>query len=137
MRIKMWEREYQHVNDAWPAGSDDGRLLKPTPAQAMHAAQELYRLWMGRPWWGTWKLVSGRQYMFPIYTGVFRVNPDRQHGREKVRAGWHGVIHLMAHYVARRRHGEVHGPRQAAIEREMIEYAVAYLLERNVRGIHG
>lgn len=123
-----WDKEYAHVNAAWPPGTDEGRLLKPTPNQALNAAKTLYRLWMGKEWWGEWKLVNGRQYGYPI-NGVMRVNPDRQHGNAPMRAGWHGVVHLMAHFVARRRYGEVHGPRQAEIEREMIEYAVANLIE--------
>jgi hypothetical protein len=110
---------YESVNGQWPAGTNDGRDLKPTPQEAISAARRLYRFGMKKPWRGEIKLTSGRRVTW-VRRGVLYVNPD-----ERGCGGWHEIVHSMSHLVARRLHGEAHGHRHAWIEKEMIAHVVA------------
>lgn len=110
---------YEHVNAAWPAGTNDGRDLKPTPQEAVSAAKRLYRFAMKRPFKGKVKLTSGNRYTW-IRSGVLSVNPDWRNG------GWHELVHLMSHYCASRLYPNAkgHGTQHHFLEKEMIEYVV-------------
>ena len=109
---------YESVNGQWPAGTNDGRDLKPTPQEAMSAARRLYRFGMKKPWRGKVELTSGNRVTW-VRRGVLYVNPD-----ERGRGGWHEIVHSMSHLVAHRLHGEAHGHRHAWIEKEMIAHVV-------------
>lgn len=111
-------KPYATVNGQWPAGTNEGRDIKPTGQEAIAATRRLYRKFMGKPWHGTFKLTSGLRYSYPKGS-VYYVNPDwRGVG------GWHEVVHFVSHVVATRLYGESHGPRHSFIEREMILHVV-------------
>lgn len=111
--------KYQSVNSQWPAGTNDGKDLKPTPEEATRAAKRLYRLAMKRPFKGKIKITSGRRTTW-IRSGVFYVNPDYRGG------GWHELVHMISHYCAFRLHPNVkaHSTQHAFVERELIAHVV-------------
>lgn len=110
---------YDSVNSAWPADTNDGRNLKPTPQEALAAAKRLYRFAFKRPFRGQMKLTSGRRYT-QIRSGVFYVNPDWRGG------GWHELVHLFSHYASSRLypHARGHGSLHSTLERDLIEHVV-------------
>lgn len=110
---------YEQVNAAWPAGTRDGRDIKPSPEEALSAAKRLYRIAMKRPFKGAVKLTSGRNYTW-VRSGVLYVNPDQNGG------GWHEIVHALSHFAVRRLHPTArdHGPQHAFIERMLIEEVV-------------
>ena len=125
-------QKYGTVNGQWPENSNEGRLLKPSPQEAITGAKRLYRLAMGKPWRGPVKLVTGRKRTWIRY-GVMLVNPDegggplRGRGAKLVRAGggWHEIVHSISHWAALRLYNEGHGYRHAFIERELIKAVIS------------
>lgn len=111
--------KYESVNGQWPAGTNDGCDLKPTPAEAISAAKRLYRFALKRPCRLRIKLTSGRRITW-VRNHVLYVNPDED-GK-----GWHELVHSMSHYATRRLFpkANTHGPQHAFMEREMIKHVV-------------
>lgn len=110
---------YESVNGAWPAGTNDGRDLKPTPQEAIAGFRRLYRIAFGRPYRGKIILASGNRRTW--YGGPgrsVRVNPDERGG------GWHEIVHSVSHMASRYHYRENHGYRHAFIERELIKAVV-------------
>jgi hypothetical protein len=121
---------YERVNQTWPAGTNDGRDLKPTAQEAVAACRRLYRFAMKKPFKGIVRATSGnRRGGFTTETdprnkyrviSVIEVNPDRWGG------GWHEVVHMMSHYCAWRLHpgAKSHGPQHHWVELQMVEHVV-------------
>lgn len=110
---------YENVNGMWPAGTNDGRDLKPTAQEAIAGFRRLYRKAFGRPYRGKLILASGnRRTWYGSQSRTIRVNPD-EGGR-----GWHEIVHSVSHMAASHLHRENHGPRHAFIERELIAHVV-------------
>ncbi len=121
---------YERVNDAWPAGSNAGRDLKPTGEEAARAIKLLWRKWMKRPFPYRIKIVSGRTKCW-VRGGTFNVNPDEGSfdmgdGARCGGGGWHEVVHSISHLVAYKLHPgtKPHSTQHHFIEREMIEHVV-------------
>lgn len=111
---------YESVNGAWPAGTNDGRSLKPTPQEALAGFKRLFRKAMGRPYRGKLILATGnRRTWYGTKPRTIRVNPDENGG------GWHEIVHSVSHMASRSLYREGHGPRHAFIERELIEHVVS------------
>lgn len=110
---------YESVNGAWPAGTNEGRALKPNPQEAVTAVKRLWRFAMKRPCPLKVVAVAGRR-LSGITSGVYHINPDERGG------GWHEVVHDVSHRCAWRLHPGVktHSTQHAFLEREMIAYAV-------------
>jgi len=105
MTISDW---YAKVNAEWP---------NPTPpisgAEAIAAGRRLYRYGMGRTFRGTVRVTSGNRYTW-IRRGEMVVNPEH---------GWHGIIHLLSHYIHRRIHpgDKPHSRSHARLELRMVK----------------
>jgi hypothetical protein len=111
--------KYESVNGAWPAGTRDGRDLKPTPQEAIAGFRRLFRKAFGRPYRGKLILTSGsRRTWYGSKPRTIRVNPDERGG------GWHEIVHSVSHMASRELYREGHGPRHAFIERELIKLVV-------------
>lgn len=110
---------YESVNSLWPAGTREGRDLKPTPEEACAAVRKLWRFATRKGCPYRVAATSGRR-RGGIHGGVLYVNPDR--------GGWHEVVHMVSHYVAWRLHpgSKAHDRkgRHAFIEREMVRHVV-------------
>jgi len=104
------------VNSKWP-----NDVPKPSAQEAISGAKRLYRKIMGRPWRGKWKITSGNRNTWPR-NGTFYVNPD--HGWN----GFDGIIHLMAHYLHRKRYPgkRPHHYTELELEKELTNYAIAH-----------
>jgi hypothetical protein len=113
---------YESVNAQWPAGTRDGRDLKPTPQEAMAAAKRLYRFGMKKPFRGKVVLTSGKRHTW-IRNHVLYVNPDEGWSG----GGWHEIVHSMSHLCAQRLfpNADGHGHQHAFLEKEMIAHVVA------------
>lgn len=111
---------YEQVNSMWPANTNDGRDLKPTPQEALSAARRLYRFAFKKAWRGPIKLTSGNRYSY-IHRGTLYVNPDW-----RGRGGWHELVHLLSHSFSQRLNPSAggHGYQHAFLEREMIAHVV-------------
>lgn len=117
--------KYHAVNSQWPADTNEGRDLKPTPEEAISAARRLYRFAMKKPFRGKIKLTSGNRYSY-IRNGTMYVNPDWKNDWHKGGGGWHELIHLLSHSFAQQLfpRAKGHGPQHAFLEKEMIAYAI-------------
>jgi hypothetical protein len=116
--------KYQTVNGQWPANTNDGRDLKPTPKEALIAAKRLYRIGLKKPFRGRMQLTSGNRRTW-VRSGVFYVNPDWT-GWTGKGGGWHELVHDISHYVSFRMHPNArgHGFQHAFIEKELIKAVV-------------
>lgn len=117
---------YEKVNALWPEGTKDGRMLKPTPQEAISAARRLYRFVLKKKWTGKIKVTSGNRYSY-IRGGVMYVNPDwRGSGNWHEGGGWHELVHMLSHSFAQRKYPNAsgHGSLHAEVEYDMTEYVV-------------
>lgn len=104
------------VNDKWP-----DVVAKPSAQEAITGAKRLYRHIMGRPFKGKVKVTSGNRYTWIRY-GTLYVNPE---------SGWNGfrgIIHLLAHYLHRRKYPgkRPHHYTELEVEKQMTDYAIAH-----------
>lgn len=115
---------YEHVNNAWPSGTNAGRDLKPTEQEAVRAVKLLWRKFMGEPLRIPVKLTTGRRRTW-IRNRVMYVNCDER--RWDGGGGWHEIVHSLSHLVAYRLHrgAKNHGTQHHWIEREMVKHVVS------------
>lgn len=114
----MSHEAYQHVNSQWPEV-----VPELTGPEAVAAAKRLYRLAMGRPFKGTFKIVSGNRYTW-VRNGVFSVNPART--GSGLETGWRDLVHMISHLCHQRLHPtwKPHGPEHHALERRLVAYVI-------------